>query len=153
MSQCRVALIALTALAAAACDETTAPPLLSSTYRLVAVDGRPLPVPFGQDGSLLLAGSLDFRDLDRARSGAVTEGLVCQVQEVRRPDQTIVRTETEYRYFIEGDRLRIDLCPPGSACLVATELAGPIAADRRELRLTHFVAGKPGSVYRFLAGG
>ena len=143
-------ILALVLAAQLGCGGSTAPSALSSRYLLQSLDGKSLPVAYGQDGSLLLSGLLDFGTLVRARGPDPVSGTVRYVLEIRRPDQTIDRSDTRLDYTIQDDVLRIDLCPPGALCITTTELVGPLDSHTAELVLTHYVAGRPQSVYRFV---
>ena len=133
------------------CGTSTAPSQLSSSYFLSTLDGKPLPVPYGADGSMLIASMLDFGTLGRPRETTPPQGTVRYVVDAQRPEQFIDHSEVDLNYAIEDSTLRIDLCPPLALCLIASELVGPIKDDRAELVLTHYLGGKAGSVYRFVA--
>lgn len=133
------------------CGTSTAPSQLSSSYFLSTLDGKPLPVPYGADGSMLIASMLDFGTLGRPREATPPQGTVRYVVEVQRPDQFIDHSEVDLNYAIEEGTLRINLCPRGALCIIASELVGPINDDPAELVLTHYLGGKAGSVYRFVA--
>jgi hypothetical protein len=143
--------VALVLVAQLGCGGPTAPSGLASRYLLLSLDGKSLPVPFGQDGSMLVSGLLDFGTLVRARGPDPVSGTVRYVLEIRRPNQSIDRSDTRLNYTIQDDVVRIDLCPPGALCITTTELVGPLDSHTTELVLTHYVAGKPQSVYRFVA--
>ena len=145
--------LALALVAGAGCAESTEPTPLYSSYFLSTVDGKPLPVPLGADGVTLVANVLAFGDQGRPRAGTSADGMVRYILEVRRPDQSLEHSEIDLNYQIRGDELRIDLCPPLALCITTTELVGPFADHQSELVLTHHVAGKPMSVYRFVAAG
>jgi len=133
------------------CGTSTAPSQLSSSYFLSTLDGEPLPVPYGADGTILVASILDFGTLGRPRETTPAQGLVRYVVDVRRPDRFIDHSEVDLNYSTEDGVLRINLCPSLALCIVATELVGPIDPDGGELVLTHYFSGKAGSVYRFVA--
>jgi hypothetical protein len=133
------------------CGTSTAPSQLSSSYFLSTLDGRPLPVPYGAEGSVLVASMLDFGTLGRPREAVPPLGTVRYVVDIKPPDRSIEHSEVDLNYAIEGGTLRIDLCPPLALCLIASELVGPINDDRTELVLTHYLGGRAGSVYRFVA--
>jgi len=135
------------------CGSSTAPSPLYSHYTLMSLDGQPLPVAFGQDGTMLVSGFLDFGTLTRPRGPAPVSRTVKYGQDFQRPDQTVDHSETELDYTIQEGMLRIDLCPSGALCIASTELVGPFAGHQSELVLTHYLAGKPMSVYRFGAAG
>lgn len=143
--------LALAVAALAGCGEPTAPGAVYPSYFLATVDGKPLPVPYGEAGTQLVAGQLDFGGLERPRDGAATTGLVQYVLDVQRPDHSIAHSTIGLDYAIEGGVLRINLCPPLALCFARTELIGPISPDRTELTLTHYLADIPGSVYRYVA--
>jgi hypothetical protein len=69
-------LLALILAAQLGCGGSTAPSSLSSRYLLLSLDGKSLPVPFGQDGSMLVSGLLDFGTLVRARGPDPVSGTV-----------------------------------------------------------------------------
>jgi hypothetical protein len=142
----RIVLLALAGLLG--CTTSTGPSPLYSSYFLSTLDGKPLPVDFGTDGSRLDALWLGFDTGVRPRAGQPVTGRVRYTQIIRRPDQTIDHSSVQLNYTIQDQVLRIDLCPPGALCLVATELVGPVG-NRDQLLLTHYLAGQPGSVYRF----
>ena len=133
------------------CSTTTAPFPPYSRYSLAAVDGKPLPIEYGSDGSKLVANTLDFGGAILPGGDAELHGTVRYVLDVQRPDQSVDHSETSLNYVIQGDVLRVDLCPPGALCITTTELVGSISGDRAELVLTHEVAAKPLSQYRFVA--
>ncbi len=122
---------------------------LYPSYFLTAVDGKTLPVPLGGDGSELLAGSLDFTGLIRARETGPVSGLVNYRQSVRNPDHSIGDSNVQLNYSIVDGVLRIDLCPPLAECIVSEELVGPLTDSHSELLLTRYLAGAPGTVYRY----
>ena len=144
-------LLALVLAAQLGCGASTAPSSLFSRYLLRSLDGKSLPVAFGQDGSMLVSGLLDFGTLVRARGPEPVSGTVRYVLEIRRPDQSVDRSDTHLNYTIQDEVVRIDLCPPGALCITTTELVGPLDSQTTELVLTHYVAGRPQSVYRFVA--
>ena len=144
------AFVVLMATVQLGCGSSTAPSQLSSSYFLSTLDGEPLPVPYGADGTILVASILDFGALGRPREITPAQGLVRYVVDVRRPDRFIDHSEVDLNYSIEEGTLRINLCPSLALCLIATELVGPIDTDGAELVLTHYLSGKAGSVYRFV---
>ena len=131
------------------CGNPIEPSPLYPTYFLSAVDGQSLPVPFGDDGSLLLSGGLGFGDGEPPRATEPVTGLVSYTISVRRPDQALEHSTIELDYSISDGVLRINLCPPLALCIVSTELVGPILGRTSELVLTHHLAGTPGPVYRY----
>jgi hypothetical protein len=133
------------------CGTSTAPSPFASTYFLSTVDGKPLPVAFGTDGSMLVAGMLNFGRGTRPRGPNPVNGTVYYVLNIERPDHSVDEPESWLNYSIRDGVLRIDLCPPEALCLVATELVGPIGDYAGELVLTYTLGGIPGSVYRFVA--
>lgn len=133
------------------CGASTAPSPLASSYFLSTVDGKALPVPHGGEGWTLVAGLLDFGRPDRPRGTSAVSGTVRYILDLRRPDQSLEHSDLVLNYTIQDGILRIDLCPPGALCFVATELVGPVADGSGELVLTNYVAGAPGSIYRFVA--
>ena len=135
------------------CGSSTAPSPLYAHYTLMSLDGKPLPVAFGQDGSMLVSGFLDFGTLARPRGPEPVSGTVTYALDFQRPDQSIDHSKSQLNYSIREGMLRIDLCPPGALCITTTELVGPFADHQAELVLTHYVAGTPMSVYRFVAAG
>ena len=143
------AFIILAALLTPGCGNTVQPSLLYSSYFLSAVNGNLLPVPFAEDGSMLLGGSLAFPDGGRPRAPGPADGTVRYTILVRRPDQAQEHSTIELNYSIRDGVLRIDLCPPLALCIASTELVGPILGPTEELVLTHYLGGTPGSVYRY----
>lgn len=142
---------ALLLTAAVACADTAGPspsPLYPG-YFLQSVDGRFLPMPVGTDGAMLVASSLWFGDGSRPRTGNTVDGTVRHMQEVQRPGQPPERSDIDLNYQIQGDELRIDLCPPLALCIVETELIGTVEGRTAPLVLTHYLGGQPGSVFRF----
>lgn len=133
------------------CATSTAPSPLNSSYFLSAVDGKPLPVTYAEDGSKLIAGLLDFGSSERPRGTTPVDGLVRYILDVQRRDQSIEHSESEHNYVIDVGVLRINLCPSLALCIIATELVGPIEGDPDGLVLTHYLGGAPASVYRFVA--
>lgn len=142
-------LIILAVLLTQGCGNPLAPSPLYPGYFLSAVDGQPLPVPFAADGSVLLAGSLGFADLERPRTTGPVSGMVSYAISVRRPDQSLEHSTIKLNYSISDGVLRINLCPPLALCIVSTELVGPILGQTSELVLTNYLGGNPGSVYRY----
>jgi hypothetical protein len=115
------------------------------------LDGKPLPVTYAEDGSTLVSSILDFGTLGRPRETTLAQGLVRYIVDVRRPDRFIDHSEVDLNYSIEEGTLRINLCPSLALCIMSMELVGPIDTDGGELLLTHYLGGKAGSVYRFVA--
>jgi hypothetical protein len=142
-------LLGLALLSAASCAESTTPSTINPAYFLAAVDGTPLPVPFGPDGWTLVATVLEFGDAGRPRADAELEGLVRYILDLRRPDQSLEHSEIDLNYEVRGDELRIDLCPPLALCITTVELVGTIGEPGDDLVLTNYTGGVPGSVYRF----
>jgi hypothetical protein len=142
-------LLLLSLLFLAACSYGTAPSGVYPSYFLSSVDGKPLPVTFEGDGSVLLAGSLDFGNITRARAEGQVTGLVGYRQTVRHPDNSITASHLELNYQIQDGMLHIDLCPPLAQCIVSEELVGPISDSHSELVLTLYLGGTPGTVYRY----
>lgn len=146
------ALTILAILLPVGCGTPVEPTPLWSSYFLSTVDGRPLPVPFGSDGLVLVASFLAFGDSDRPRDiGPAEAGLVRYTVVLRRPDQSTDQSTTDLNYAISNGILRINLCPSLALCIVATELVGPMPGKNGDLVLTHYLGGKPGSVYRWVA--
>jgi hypothetical protein len=141
----------LSLVCAAACDYGggTAASGVYPNYFLSSVDGKALPVPSGSDGSELLAGSLDFGGLTRARGSGPVGGVVSYRLSVRHPDHSITSSNVQLNYSIGNDTLRINLCPSLAQCIVSEELVGPLTDSHSELVLTHYLAGNPGTVYRY----
>jgi hypothetical protein len=141
--------LTLPVLALLGCGNPGEPGPLYPSYYLSFVDGKPLPVPFGSDGSTLISRSLGFANSIRPREAGPSTGTVSMTEHIRRPDQSISLLRTDYAYSIEEGVIRINLCPRDVLCIVATELVGPIVDRPGELVLTHYVGGKPGSVHRY----
>ena len=131
------------------CASPAGPSPLYPGYFLTSVDGDPLPAPYGTDGSMLVSGSLGFGDSDRPRTTGPVTGMVTYTLVVRRPDQSLEHSTMQLDYSISDGVLRINLCPPLALCIVSTELVGPILGRTSELVLTNYLAGAPGSVYRY----
>lgn len=144
----RIPLLALICLLG--CGTSTGPSPLYSSYFLATLDGKPLPVALGTDGSRLEALTLGFGTGIRPRGSQPVTRTVWYVQLIRRPDQTIEHSSVQLNYTLDDAVLRIDLCPPLADCLVSSELVGPVE-DRYEMVLTHYLAGQARSVYRFVA--
>lgn len=143
------ALMILAVLLTVGCGNAIGPSPLYPSYFLSAVDGKLLPVPFAGDGSVLVASSLGFIDWERPRTTEPVTGLVSYTISVRRPDQSLEHSTIELDYSISDGVLRINLCPPLALCIVSSELVGPILGRTSELVLTNYLAGNPGSVYRY----
>jgi hypothetical protein len=143
------AVLILASLVILGCDNPVEPSPLYPSYFLSAVDDDPLPAPYAADGSVLLAGTLGFADLERPRTTATITGLVSYTISVRRPDQSLEQSTIELYYSITDGVLRINLCPPLALCIASTELVGPILGRNNELVLTYYLGGNPGSVYRY----
>ena len=141
--------LVLPVLLTVACDSAAGPSPLYPSYFLSAVDNAPLPVPFAEDGSVLLAGSLSFADWEPGAATGPVTGLVSYSTVVRRPDLSLAHATVELDYTISDGVLRINLCPPLALCIVSTELIGPITGRTSELVLTNYLAGSPAAVYRF----
>lgn len=135
-------------LAGLGCEDTTAPSALHPSYFLFLVDGELLPATL-PDGRAILSGHLIFGQGSRPRGTGPETGTVEYVLEVRGPDQVVDRTSLDLDYSVDDGILRIDLCPRGSACLIATELVGPITGRTDPLILTHHLGGVAGSVYSY----
>jgi hypothetical protein len=133
----------------AGCDTPTAPGPVYVGYLLLSLDGDPLPVPYGEEGTLLVANYLTFGGAERPRTGGSVNGMVRYILDVKRPGEPLEHSEIDLSYTIDGNELRINLCPPLALCFASTELIGPISDDRTRLTLTHYLAGRPGSVYRY----
>jgi hypothetical protein len=131
------------------CQSSVEPSPLYTSYFLTAVNDKPLPVPFAEDGSVLLAGSLGFDTLDRPRAGESTQGTVNYTILVRRADQTQEHSTIALDYAIQDGELRINLCPPLALCIASTELVGPVPEAYHELVLTHHLAGNAVATYRY----
>lgn len=144
----RVAML-LAALLVLGCQNSVQPSPLYTSYFLTAVDDKPLPVPFAEDGSVLLAGSLGFGTLDRPRAGETTQGTVSYTILVRRADQSQEHSTIALYYTIQDGELRINLCPPFAFCIASTELVGPIPEAFHELVLTHYLGGNAVATYRY----
>lgn len=144
-------LLALALAAQAGCAESTEPTAsLYSSYSLMSVDGKLLPVPWLEDGSTLVGTVLAFGTGNRPRAGADVDGLVRYITMIRRPDQSVEHSEMELNYSLREDELRINLCPSLALCIVSTELVGTVGEPTDPLVLTHYLAGAAGSVYRFV---
>ncbi len=134
---------------ALACAGGVGPSPLYHNYFLSAVDGDPLPVPYSEDGSELISGSLGFGPGGRPRAPGPATGTVNYTLIVRQADGTQQHSTVQLDYAVSNGELRINLCPPLALCIVSTELVGPILGPTEELVLTHHLAGNPGSVYRY----
>jgi hypothetical protein len=139
----------LTGLLVLGCDGSTQPSSLYRSYFLTAVDEHALPVPYGGDGTLLLASGLSFGGADRPHEQGPSQGMVSYTLLVRRPDHTEEHSTIELNYTIQDGTLSINLCPPLALCITSTVLAGPLSDSHSELVLTHYLAGHPTSVYRY----
>jgi len=140
----------LVSLAVFGCDEGLGPgSSLYPTYFLSSIDDQPLPAPDDEvpEGAVVIAAHLGFPRGGRTREGEVA--LVSYTRWIRLADQTEQQVRIDLNFWVTDGELTIDLCPPLAFCLVPTELRGP--AERNELRLTHYLADRPGSVYRFFA--
>ena len=146
----RAALV-LAALVSVGCNDYGVEPSgLYPGYFLSKVDDQLLPVPYGTDGSVLLAGSLAFgTDQLRPHRTDHENGTVSYTLLIRHPEQSNEHTTIELDYAIENDVLHINLCPPLALCIASTELVGTIQGRYEELVLTHYLGGNPGTVYRF----
>ena len=131
------------------CAAGVGPSPLYHNYFLSAVDGDPLPVPFAEDGSELIASSLGFGPGGRPRVPGPSAGTVNYTVIVRQADGSQQHSTVQLDYAVSDGTLVINLCPPLALCIVQTELVGPILGPTDELVLTHYLAGNPGSVYRF----
>jgi len=131
------------------CTDSVGPVAVYPGYSLSQLDGQYLPIPWGGDGSVLLALSLSFVDEVRPRSEGPVAGTVSYTTLIRPPNQTAQRFVIDLDYSVENGILRINLCPPLALCITSTELVGSITAPYDELVLTHYLGGNPGSVYRF----
>lgn len=132
-----------------ACTSPSDPSPLYPGYFLSRVDSEYLPVPFGDDGSVLLAASLSFSGNVRPREGATPIGTVHYTLLIRQADQTVQHSTVDLDYTIQDAELHINLCPPLALCITTTELIGPVLDRNEELVLTHYVGGTPGTVYRY----
>jgi len=141
------ALLIVALVIAPGCNSPVAPSPLSPNYFLSAVDGHPLPALYNANGDVLVAASLDFKSTLRTRNGPAK--LVSYSISVDQHAYSLMHSTVELGYTISDGVLRIDLCPPIAACLVSTELVGPIADRTSELVLTSYVNGAKGSVYRY----
>jgi hypothetical protein len=142
------AFMVLTSLLALGCDSRIGPSPLYSSYFLSTVDGHPLPAPFTPEGWVLLSSTLGF-DQRHLLAATPPTGMVSYMVVLRRPDQTIEQSTIGLNYSIHDGILRIDLCPPLALCIVNTELVGTVTGRTNELVLTNYLAGTPGSVYRY----
>jgi hypothetical protein len=106
-------------------------------------------VPLDTEGTMLVGSSLVFGDSDRPRAGGTVDGLVLYVLDVKRPGQPQEHSSIELNYQIQGDELRIDLCPPLALCIAETILVGTIEGRTDPLVLTHYLGGRAESVYRY----
>jgi len=132
-----------------ACTSATGPSQLYPSYFLSQVDGSFLPVPYGQDGTVLKASHLGFPDGGRPRDGATAQGLVRYTLITQQPGQPEQRSDIDLEFEIRNGILTINLCPPLALCITTTELRGPAGKLAGELALTHYVGGVAGSVYRY----
>ncbi len=132
-----------------ACTTPSDPSPLYPGYFLSRVDDQYLPVPFGSDGSVLLAASLSFSASVRPREGETPFGTVHYTLLIRQPDQTVQHSTVDLAYTIQDAELHINLCPPFALCITTTELIGPVLDRYEELVLTHYVGGTAGTVYRY----
>ena len=115
------------------------------------MDGLHLPVPYGEDGTVLVGGHLGFGDGMRARDLAAgpLEGTVRYTVITRRPGHPEQLASVDLDYEIRDGVLTINLCPPLALCITTTELIGPVGSPTDELVLTHHIGGTPGSVFRY----
>jgi len=144
------AVLLLVPLAILGCDEGLGPgSSLYSSYFLSTIDGQLLPAPDSEvpEGAVVVAATLSFPRAGRAREGEAA--LVRYIRRIRLADQTEQEVRIDLNYQVTDGELTIDLCPPLALCLVPTVLVGP--ADRDELLLTHYLANRPRSVYRYFA--
>lgn len=143
-------LLPVTLIALAGCAESTAPPSsLYHGYSLTTVDGKALPVPLSEGGTLLVANTLVFEQPVRTQAGTTLDGLVRYTLVVKRPGEPLEDSEIELNYQVRGDELRIDLCPPLALCIAETVLVGTITGRTDPLVLRHYFAVQAGSEYRF----
>jgi len=136
-------------LAILSCGSPVGPGPLYPGYFLSKVDDQYLPVPYGEDGSLLLAASLSFSPDPRPREPEAPGGTVHLSLFIRRPDQTTQQSLQDLVYTIQNGEVHINLCPPLALCITTTELIGPVLDRYEELVLTHYLAGQPGTVYHY----
>lgn len=139
----------LTVLLVLGCDSSTQPSALYRSYFLTEVDDQPLPVPYSEDGTLLLASGLSFASGDRPHEQGPSQGMVSYTLLVRRPDHTEEHSTIDLNYIVQDGILTIDLCPPLALCIASTLLVGPLADPHAELVLTHYFAGHATTVYRY----
>jgi hypothetical protein len=146
-----IRLLPLAALGLAACGAATGPSPLYPSYFLARVDGQFLPVPYGDDGTMLRAGQLAFPAGGRPRGEGdqPIQGLVRYTLITQRPGEPEQHSSIDLEYAVQQGILTINLCPPLALCIVSTELVGPLGAPTDDLVLTHYLAGNPGTVYRY----
>ena len=134
----------------AACNTTLGPGGdLDLHYVLTSVDGAELPAPSSEapDGWTVEYGALTFpRGRPRDASSYVGYALL-----LRAPDGTGNISRVDLEYTVEGNTLTINLCPPLALCIAPSFLIGEIRDT--ELRLTHYLADRTRSVYRFESRG
>jgi hypothetical protein len=131
-------------------DSPIGPNPIYPGYSLFQVDEDFLPIPWGEDGSVLIAASLVFEREVRPRQSK-PDGMVTYTLWVRLPNFDVQRSTMELEFFIENDELRINLCPPLALCITTTELIAPLSDPAQELVFTHYVGGLAGTVYRYSA--
>lgn len=142
-------LVAATALAAAAgCNPVTEPGLIGPAYALVAVDGRPLPVPVGTDGTVLVARHLQFAHSFDEWEGQ--QGVVRMVSSFRPAQGPEYQTDTNHDWQYRDGLLSINLCPQGSACIAIVPFTLEGVVHRGDLILIERIAGSPGPEYRYV---
>ena len=112
------------------------------------IDSQFLPVEV-TPGGLLLASGLAFGVIGRPRGDEGGTGLVAYQTLIRQGNQNASRELVYLNYAVDGDEVRIDLCPPSANCLVPTELIGSVVPGGNELILTHYLNGRAGSVYHY----
>ncbi len=131
------------------CTSPSDPSPLYPGYFLSRVGDQFLPIPYGNDGSVLLAASLSFSPSMRPGESAGSSGIAHYTLLIQSGDQTVQHDTVDLDYTIQNAELHINLCPPLALCIATTELIGPVLDRTEELVLTHYVAGTPGDVYRF----
>lgn len=131
------------------CNSPVDPAPLYPSYWLTRVDDKFLPIPWGEDGSVLFDASLRFSRDNRPREPLPPAGTVRYTLRVRLPDQSVQLSSVDLNYAIENGELHINLCPPLALCIAMTELVGPVPDPALELVLTHYLGGRAGTVYRY----